>query len=103
VQCSAANASCGIGFVVASPRVQVQCAATGCSFTPGQSNLTCSDTSCSCAGDASCANSSEWLPGAAIWGVSRCWLLLAACLPSHAPCTSFPCCWTHVVVTLAFA
>lgn len=56
VQCSA-NKTCSIGFVVASPRVAVQCAASGCTFAAGQSSLTCAATTCSCPGDASCGNS----------------------------------------------
>jgi hypothetical protein len=52
--------TCGIGFVVRSPRVPVQCQASSCTFITGQSNLTCANTTCSCPGDATCGNSSEW-------------------------------------------
>ena len=51
--------SCSIGFVVASPRVEVKCAASSCTFAAGQSSLTCASTSCACVGDATCGANSE--------------------------------------------
>lgn len=79
VQCNTATEECSIGFTVASNNVAVACQATGCAFTDGTANLTCSATACSCPADATCGNNGElaaWLGHSS--AACSCWVLLAA-------------------------
>ena len=80
----AAGPSCSIGFVVASPRVEVKCAASSCTFAAGQSSLTCASTSCACAGDATCGANGEW--GAAGFRAVPCLLPAGGCRESPGSC-----------------
>jgi hypothetical protein len=47
---------CEIGFKVKSPEVQVKCVATDCIFNPGQSQLQCAKTACTCPGSPDCGS-----------------------------------------------
>lgn len=53
---ASANPYCEIGFKVKDPAVEILCMSTDCGVQPGSPNITCAKTTCSCAGDPTCAN-----------------------------------------------